>query len=151
MVRIEDSAVIRCPVEQVWRFLADPMNSPQWYAGEMAVRRTSGGPISVGTTLEAAVQVGGRSLVLGTRVAALDPNREVVLEFTSGPTRGSTDRWRMQAVDDKSTRLTRTFDLRTAGAWRLIQPIIARGARRSHKAEILTIQRILEGQGPEHA
>lgn len=144
MVRITDSTIIDCPVEEVWRFMSDPSNNPKWYQGTMEVRQTSEGPIAVGTTLEAVVHYRGSSLVFGARCTVLNQNKEITWEFTSGRTKGSKDIWRMEPIDEKSTRLTRVFDLRVSGSWRLIQPIIARGTKRAHEAEIHNVKRILE-------
>lgn len=145
MVRITDSTRIDCPVEEVWKFMSDPSNTPKWYQGIMEVRQISEGPIAVGTTFKAVVHYRGRSLVLGARCIVLNQNIELTWEFTAGPTRGSKDSWRMEPIDEQSTRLTRVFDLRASGAWRVIQPIIARGTKRAHEAEIHNVKRIVEG------
>jgi uncharacterized protein YndB with AHSA1/START domain len=145
MVRITDSTIIDCPVEEVWRFVSDPSNTPKWYQGTLEVRQTSEGPLAVGTTFEADVHSRGRSLVFGTRCAVLNPNNEVTWEFTAGPTKGSTDTWRIEPIDETSTRVTRVFDLKVSGAWRVIQPIVARGTKRAHAAEIHNVKRIVEG------
>jgi uncharacterized protein YndB with AHSA1/START domain len=146
MVRIQDSTTIDRPVEEVWRFVSDPSNDPKWYQGTMEVRQISEGPIAVGTTFEAVIQFRGRSLVAGARCIILNPNKEVTWEFTSGLMKRSTDSWRMEPMDEKSTRLTRVFDMRVNGFWRMIQPIFARGTKRAHEAEISKVKRIVEGE-----
>jgi uncharacterized membrane protein len=146
MVRIEDSASIDRPVEEVWRFVSDPSNTPQWYQGTLEVKELSEGPLAVGTTFEVVVHYRGRSLVFGARCTVLNQNNEVTWEFISGLTKGSTDSWRMKPMDEQSTRVTRVFDLRVSGPWRVIQPLIARGTKRAHAAEIHTVKRILEGE-----
>jgi uncharacterized protein YndB with AHSA1/START domain len=145
MVKITDSTIIDCPVEEVWSFVSDPGNTPQWYQGTAEVRQKSEGPTNVGTTFEAVIQFGSRSLVTGARCLVLNPNKEVTWEFTSGLMKRSTDCWRMEPIDVKSTRLTRVFDMRVSGFWRLIQPIVARGTKRAHAAEIHNVKRCLEG------
>lgn len=160
MVRIEDSAVIARPVEEVWGFISEPGNNPQWYSAELRkmlsqgasgtpeARKTPAGPTAVGTTYETVIRTFGRFGVLSARCTALDPNKALTWEFTAGPTKGSTDNWRMEPIDEKSTRLTRIFDLSASGFLRLIQPIIAQGTRKSHEEEMNNIKRILEG-GPQ--
>src|SRR5262249_27963599 len=110
MVRITDGTIIDCPVEEVWRFVSDPSNAPKWYQGTMEVREISEGLIAVGTTFEAVVHYRGRSLMFGARCTVLKQNKELTWEFTSGPTKGSTDTWWMDPIDEKSTTLTRVFD-----------------------------------------
>jgi uncharacterized protein YndB with AHSA1/START domain len=146
MVRIQDITIIDRPVEDVWRFVSDPSNDPKWYQGTMKVRQIPEGPTVVGTTFEAVIQFRGRSLVAGVRCIVLNPNQEVTWKFTSGLMKRSTDSWRMEPIDEKSTRLTRVFDMSVSGFWRLIQPIVARGTKRAHEAEIHNVKRILEGE-----
>ena len=146
MVKITDSTIIDRPVEEVWRFVSDPNNTPKWYQGTLEVRQGSERPTAVGTTFEAVIQFRGRSLVAGTRCIVLNPHKEVMWKFTSGLMKRSTDSWRMEPIDEKSTRLTRVFDMRVSGFWRLIQPIITRGTKRAHEAEIHNVKRILEGE-----
>jgi hypothetical protein len=146
MVKITDSTIIDCPVEEVWSFVSDPGNDPKWYQGTVEVRQKSEGPTAVGTTFEAVIQFGGRSLVAGARCIVLKPNKEVMWKFTSGLMKRSTDSWRMEPIDEKSTRLTRVFDMRVSGFWRLIQPIVASGTKRAHAAEIHKVKRFLEGE-----
>ena len=110
------------------------------------MRQISEGPTALGTTLEAVIQVRGRSLVAGARCVVLNPNKEVTWKFTSGLMKRSTDSWRMEPIDEKSTRLTRVLDMRVSGFWRLIQPIVVRGTKRAHEAEIHNVKRILEGE-----
>jgi ribosome-associated toxin RatA of RatAB toxin-antitoxin module len=145
MARITESTIIDRPVEEVWRFVSDVSNTPKWYQGTLEVRQQSEGPLAVGTTFEADVHYRGHSLVFGTRCTVLNQNHEVTREFTSGPTKGSKDSWRIEPIDETSTRVTRVFDLSVSGSWRVIQPIIARGTKRAHAAEIHNLKRILEG------
>lgn len=145
-VIIEDTAVIGSPANRIWAFISDPGNSPRWYDGKVEVTHTSTGPLAVGMTHESVVRFRGRPVALGVRCAALRTGEELVWEYITGPTRGSHDRWRVDDLDGHSTRLTRSFELRTSGAWKIIQPLIARGARRAHRNEMATIKRILEGE-----
>jgi carbon monoxide dehydrogenase subunit G len=146
MVRIQDITIIDRPLEEVWRFVSDPSNDPKWYQGTMKVRQIPEGSTVVGTTFEAVIQFRGRSLEAGVRCIVLNPNKEVTWKFTSGLMKRSTDSWRMEPIDEKSTRLTRVFDMRVSGFWRLIQPIVVRGTKSAHEAEIHNVKRILEGE-----
>lgn len=61
-------------------------------------------------------------------------------------TKGSKDSWRLEPIDETSTRVTRVFDLHVSGPWRVIQPIVARGTKQAHEAEIHHVKHILEGK-----
>ena len=50
MVKIEVSAVIDRPVEDVFAFMSNPENDPQWQSDTAETKITSQGPMGVGTT-----------------------------------------------------------------------------------------------------
>lgn len=49
MIDVEESVGIGRPVDVVFAFIADQTNAPQWQDGLLEVRRTSDGPLGVGT------------------------------------------------------------------------------------------------------
>ena len=48
----EDSIVIHRPADEVLQFVADSSNDPKWHTTVVEVRRTSAGPIGLGSTFE---------------------------------------------------------------------------------------------------
>jgi len=52
MIDIETAVEIDRPVEEVFAFVADQTNAPQWQADLHGVRRLTDGPIGVGTEHE---------------------------------------------------------------------------------------------------
>jgi uncharacterized protein YndB with AHSA1/START domain len=51
MTRFQQSVVINRPLEQVFAFVSDLENDPQWTPGAV-MRRTSQGQLGVGTTFQ---------------------------------------------------------------------------------------------------
>lgn len=139
-MRIEGSAVIDRPVEDVWRFMTDLANTPKWDPGVLEVKQTSSGPIGVGTTLQSRHT---KERIMNERVIEYEPNRGFALEFTSGPFKGSSGSYSMETVAGK-TKLTRILDVKFNGFYKLLGPFAARGARRSSDAEVNNVKRILE-------
>ncbi len=45
------SALINRPIEEVWRFISDPLSAPVWGRGVSDVVITSDGQVGFGTTL----------------------------------------------------------------------------------------------------
>jgi uncharacterized protein YndB with AHSA1/START domain len=52
MINIEDSVIIKRPVEEVFSFVADQTNAPQWQEGLLEVRRTTGETLGVGVVAQ---------------------------------------------------------------------------------------------------
>jgi hypothetical protein len=130
-------------VEEVWRFIADPANNPKWDPGTLAVRQTSDGPIRVGTTLIATVELLGRRH-LDVRIIGFEPLRHFSFEFVSGPVTGTRVRYDVDPVGASRTRLMRSFELRLNGAWRVLWPLVAISARRHRADEVEAVRRLLE-------
>ena len=138
------SSEIKRPVEVVWAFIVDPANNHKWDPGTLAVRQTSDGPMGVGTTLIATVNLIGRRY-LDVRIIGFDPHRSVSFEFASGPVMGTRVRYDVERIGASETRLTRSFEPRLKGAWALLRPVVAWSARRHKADEVASVKRILEG------
>ena len=141
-MRIEATATIDRTAEVVWRFLTDLANTPMWDPGVLEVTQTSSGPVGVGTTIQSKHP---KNRVLNARAVEYEPNHKFTLEFTSGPIRGTKVSYSIEPIEGK-TKLTRTFDLKFSGAYKLVGPFIARGARRDSGAEVNNVKRILESE-----
>jgi carbon monoxide dehydrogenase subunit G len=142
-VKIAASTDIERPLETVWTFMVDPANNPKWDPGTLEVRQTSAGPMGVGTTLIATVDLLGRR-DLDVRIIGFDPLRSVSFEFVSGPVVGTRVRYDMDSTGGSRTRLTRSFEPRLKGAWRLLIPLVSWSARRHRADEVASVKRILE-------
>ena len=111
------STEIGRPVEEVWAFIADPANNPKWDPGTRAVRQTSDGPIRVGTTLVATVELLGRR-DLDVRIIGFEPERSLSFEFVSGPVTknpGALRRGLRRCLPDQADAVVRAGP---NGAWR---------------------------------
>jgi hypothetical protein len=72
MARFKQSVVINRPVEQVFAFVSDLENDPPW-SGAAEMRRTSPGPVGIGTTFQQRDRFLGRRLELTLRWSATNP------------------------------------------------------------------------------
>ena len=62
MVRIDVSTLISRPVQEVWDFFIDLTNSSHWTRSGSELRKTSDGPLGVGTTIESVKPMLGREI-----------------------------------------------------------------------------------------
>jgi len=84
MPRLQREIVIGAPPEAVFAFLAQPERLPEWTPGVLSVRRTSEGPVGVGTTTEAVVEAFGiRQTLLGRCLVFEAPRRLAVQNVTA--------------------------------------------------------------------
>ena len=147
-MQIEATATIERPITEVWAFLADPTNNPKWDPGTLEVQQTSDGPIGVGSTLDAVVDLLGRQTV-GVHFIAFDPPNELRFEFVSGFLTPTNVAYRLESVDPGRTRLTRVLEPRLRGGFRLLWPLFVWAARRHRADEVSNVKRILEADASE--
>src|ERR687898_224694 len=87
MFTVEKSIDIGCAVDDVFAYVADGTNAPRWQRGLREVRRTTDGPIGLGTRHIAVRRFMGRRLELPSEITRYEPNK--LFEFKLwGPTPG---------------------------------------------------------------
>lgn len=110
------------PLDEVFAFIGDFVNSAEWDPGVEEARNVTEGPVRVGTRYELVVVFNGRRLPMTYEVTAYEPPHRVVLRGT-----GSS----VNAVDDirfeptpTGTRILYTADLRLKGLLRALEPFV---------------------------
>jgi len=78
--RLQREVFINAPPAAVFAFLAEPERLPTWTPGVIAVRRTSPGPVGVGTTTETQVEAFGVQQTLLGRCIAFDAPRTLSVQ-----------------------------------------------------------------------
>ncbi len=105
MARFSNRIMIACPVNEVFRFVADFENMPKWNYYVVQVTRITPGPVGIGTTFKQLRKTDSQQY----RIIAFEPNRkvtveasrsalELVMSFTFEPTDGMTnltDEWEL--------------------------------------------------------
>ena len=143
MERFENSLTIERPVEEVFSFLADFENVPRWNYAIVATRKTSPGPVGVGTTYSQTRSVPRRSQE-GFEVTVFEPVHRLAIRGRIGPFE-ATMRYLLQPGDG-GTQLTNQVELEPAsGPLRLVAPVAVPRVRTAVAANLETLKRILEG------
>jgi uncharacterized protein YndB with AHSA1/START domain len=135
------SVLIDRPVDEVWRFISDPLSAPVWGRGVSDVVVAPDGPVGLGTTLGLSMS-GSR---MEARVIEYEAGRTFTLEFLSGPVKGSKLTYSVEPVDGK-TRLSTDLEMRLDGAWKILYPILARRRIRDREWGVANVKRTLERQ-----
>jgi uncharacterized protein YndB with AHSA1/START domain len=122
------------PAEEVWAQLTDWDGAAGWL-GVDALRAT--GPTAVGTELVFTARGKERR----SEIVALDPGRSVTLRSRQG---GVTADY-TYAVEPAGTgsRATLTADVRTAGVWALLGPVIRAAIRKEDAGQLDALAREL--------
>jgi uncharacterized protein YndB with AHSA1/START domain len=146
MATFENTVTIRRAVEDVFAFLADFENIPTWNYAIVETKKTSPGPVGVGTTYRQLRSVPSRSEE-GFQVTAFEPSSRLEVHGDIGPFTATISY--LLAPTDHGTRLTNVVDLESAsGVLRLVAPLAASRVKTAVAANLDTLKRLLETGEP---
>ena len=146
--RIEASAVIARPIEDVFAFTANLEHEPIWIPGAIRSEYTSPGPVGVGTTGRSVGRGLGRTTKCTRTITRYEPNRLVTWETAAGGFRAR-QTWLFEPVPE-GTRVTSIvetpwgLDGLKARFGRLSTGLILRIRQRGHAINLNNLKRLLE-------
>ena len=85
MIRIEHSVVVNRPLPEVWTFLSDPANNPQWQTGVVESETVGEGPIEAGTQVRVVRRLLGKRVETLFDTTEFLPNSHFAFQSVSGP------------------------------------------------------------------
>jgi Polyketide cyclase / dehydrase and lipid transport len=142
MATFENTVTIRRAVEDVFAFLADFENVPTWNHAIVETRKTSPGPVGVGTTYRQLRSIPSRSEE-GFQVTAFEPTSRLEVHGDIGPYTATISY--LLAPTDAGTRLTNAVDLEPAsGAWRLLAPLATSRVKTAVATNLDMLKQLLE-------
>ena len=137
-----NTITIARPVSDVFAFLADAENDPQWRGGVIQMTRTSGQ--GVGTTYRQIVAgPGGRRIDADVEITEFVPDQRIAFRTTKGPVR-PTGSYHLQASNG-GTVVTFRLAATLGGVKKLIAPMVAK-TMRSEVAALTELKRVLESR-----
>jgi uncharacterized membrane protein len=143
MLTVEKSIVIGRPAEDVFAYVSDQTNAPRWQRGLLEVRRTSDGPIGVGTRHTFVRTFMGRRMEGSNEYTRWEPNKLVAFEATSGAV-GLEASYIVEPIGTDRARLTSRLEMRAPGLLRVAEPLVSATLRRDINANLSTLKSLLE-------
>ncbi|MBK8137262.1 MAG: SRPBCC family protein [Chloroflexi bacterium] len=144
MINVEDSIVIDRPLEEVFAYVSDLANGPEWQTGLIEVRKETAAPLGIGTQFTFVRKFLGRKLEAGNKFTAYKPNEIVTFVTTTGPMLVEAS-YRFGA-EPEGTRVTCHLEMKPRGFSRLAEPLIAASIRREMSAEFGYLKDLLESR-----
>jgi uncharacterized membrane protein len=142
VIRVETSVFVRRPPEQVFAFISNFENNPEWQSGMVAARFTSEGPLGVGSTYTQVAKFLGRRVESTFEVIAYQPGRMVKATSTSGSFPITFTRF--VEPQEGGCQVTAIVEGDASGFFRLAEPLLAGMVRRSIKADYVNLKAMLE-------
>jgi hypothetical protein len=151
VISFETSVRIARPIEQVFAFVSDPLQFPQWNSAVQTVRRTaavrgaSGATGKPGSTYSMKRELPSGRVENGLEVFVREQPTEFGIRTTSGPTPFVYD-YRF-ASDGQGTIVHLDASVELARAAGVLGPLAARAVRRGVDANFTALKHTLEGNG----
>ena len=142
MAIIEESILIKSPVEQVFAYVTDVANLTRWVADMVEAEQTSQGPMGTGTTFKGANKIVGKRMPWTSRVTQYEINKKWGATSTSDST--VIDEIISFDSADVGTKLTAKYDIRLGGFLKLVSPFMANSMRSQTRNNLATLKKLLE-------
>jgi uncharacterized protein YndB with AHSA1/START domain len=144
MIRDSASVLIRRPVEEVFRFAADPSNIPKWVKGAQ-VQQLSKGPFGEGTRFEQTTVRFGRTITFVVEVRNFRPNQglDTYTITPPFPVRSSLGSLRFEATPD-GTQFTLSHEIGIVLWLRPLELFLQRKVQKEGRRAVMELKRLLE-------
>ena len=144
MVRFELSVDIAKPLHEVWEYLIDPDNVPEWQASALSSHQITDGAMRVGTHLQDERRFLGRRARSEVEVTEFEPERLFTLHGISGHVR-FTVRHRLEDRDGH-THLLVEAEADPGSISRLMRPVVERAASHEIRKDFDRLKERLEAR-----
>jgi uncharacterized protein YndB with AHSA1/START domain len=144
MITFEKSVVINRPADEVFEYVVDGESFSQWATEIVESKKTSDGPLAVGTTYTHVAQMLGRRIENHYEVTEYETNRKISMKSTSGPV--PAEFTMIVASVDGSSKFTIRAEAEVAGFFKLAEPLVARTMKRQQDANLANLKDLLEAQ-----
>jgi uncharacterized membrane protein len=149
MITNEKSITIYQPIVEVFDYISDLQNGPEWQSGLVEVQRITAGPLGVGTRFSSVRKFMSLKLEAEIEFTTYEPNKEIDFKSISGSS-PFVQTFLFEPVSD-GTKVTSRLELQTGGLMGLAEPLIASSVKREIDADLHHMKCILETRVTEVA
>ena len=131
------------PAGEVFAYVADMANNPEWQRGQRRCTWTSEPPLRIGSTYDQEASFLGRSIVSSFEVVELEPGRRIRIVSTAGTMPIDVTRI-VEPTGDDRCRVSAEVRGDPPGAMRLLGPLLPRLVERSVRGDYRRLKEQLE-------
>jgi hypothetical protein len=143
MVDLRTAIMIRCPIEKVSNYAADPSNAPEWYVNIEAVNWKTEPPPQVGSRVEFVARFLHRRLRYTYEIVELVPAETLVMQTAEGPFPMETS-YSWTSPGHAATTMTLRNRGEPSGFSELVSPLMATAMRRANQKDLHRLKSLLE-------
>jgi uncharacterized protein YndB with AHSA1/START domain len=128
MQRVERTATLPAPPDEVFAYLSRLDRLPEWQAGIVDARRTSDGPPAVGATATVTRELMGDRIIAPLTITAYDPPHRLEIGTEVSGVRVAASLDLAPADGGSATDLAFAMEIHASGFSRFMEPMIAGAA-----------------------
>lgn len=147
MTEIEASAKIDRPAGEVFDYVSDMANNPQWQKGQKSCEWTSEPPIAIGSTYDQVAVFAGQKLLTSFEVAEFEPGERIRIVSTSGSMPIDVTRV-VTPTSDSSCEVTVLVKGEPPKQMRMLGWLVDRLVKRNINADYDQLKTLLEADQP---
>jgi uncharacterized protein YndB with AHSA1/START domain len=145
-MRVEESVEINRSPEEVFDYVANPQNLPEWSGLAIEVKDAPE-PLEEGDKFTAVGKFLGRRFETPYERISIEPNRRYTDRAAGGPVPDQDWIYTFEEMPAGTTRLTRAVEGEPGAFFKLAEPLIERVLRRQVRADLETLKDLLEARG----
>ncbi len=145
-MRSEESVEIDRPPEEVFSYVANPENLPEWSNLVLEVRKDAEGQLQEGDRFSVVAKFLGRRFETPFEVSAHEPPRRHSDRSMGGPFEQEYI-YTFEETAGGKTRLTHVVEAEPGGFFRLVGPLLERAGSRQFRADLQSLKDLLEQRG----
>jgi uncharacterized membrane protein len=145
MIQVDVSIDIDTPVEKVFKYSTNNDNDPAWMEEVVKVRKTSDGPIGVGSTFINYVEFLGRSIEDSHEIVEYEPNKSMTIVQKTGPVPFKAT-YLYQPLEG-GTRFSMQIEAEPGGFFKLATPLVRRQLKTQFERNLKNLKVILAKPG----
>ena len=142
--RIEESVQIDRPLQEVFDYVANRENLPEWSNLILEVRKEVSHPLREGDRFTTVAKFLGRRFETPFEVIAHEPPRRHTDRSVGGPFPQEYTHT-FEETEGGGTRVTQVVEAEPGGFFRLVGPLLDRASSRQFRADLGTLKDLLEG------
>lgn len=146
MIEVTAFVTIERSGADVFAFLADMANNPQWQKGMRACTWTSEPPLRLGSTYDQEASLLGRKIVSSFEVVEFEPGERIRIRTTGGTMPIDVTR-SVEESGDGSCTVSAIVRGDASKVFRMADPLMRRMVERSVRADYARLKKLLE-HGP---
>ncbi len=140
-MKIETSIVINRSIEEVFAVLSNVENNPKWSAVFLEAKKTSEGPVGVGTTWRIVGRAFGQGIEGEVEVTEYEPNRKWA-QKQSRPIPAKI--WQTYEPVEGGTRVSVTLEAEPGGFFKLAEPLLKTLMKRGIATDLANVKDLME-------